>query len=108
VVTPASVSENAIKIRDAQRRFHEARQVTVAKLQSYLQRQMTELAEKHITEFSINSVEDFVCFDHLRYVGSLGVNAKIIENEFEIKFSEQYLDVHQFVECREFVVVRRR
>jgi hypothetical protein len=69
---------------------------------------MQDVPEKHIASFSIESVEDFVCFDHLRYVGSLGVNAKIIENEFEVKFSEQYLDVHQFVECREFVVVRRR
>ena len=108
VVTPASVSEAAIKVRDAQRRFHEARQVTVAKLQSYLQRQMQDQTEKHITTFSIDTVEDFVCFDHLRYVGSLGINAKLIEKEFEVKFSERYLDVHQFVECREFVVVRRR
>ena len=107
VMTPAEISVDAIKLRDQQRRFHEARQVTVAKLQSYLERQMQDQQTRHILDFTIDSVEDFVCFDHLRYIGSLGVNAKKIEHQFEIQFSDQYLDVHKFVECREFNVVRR-
>lgn len=107
VMTPAEVSADAIKFRDQQRRFHEARQVTVAKMQSYLEKQMASEKEKHILEFTIESVEDFVCFDHLRYIGSLGVTAKKLENVFEIQFTDQYLDVHDFVECREFNVVRR-
>lgn len=107
VMTPAEVSASAIQWRDKQRRFHETRQVTVAKLQSYLERQMEDQTNKHILDFSIQSVEDFVCFDHLRYVGSLGVTAKKIEKAFEIRFTEQFLDVHNFVECREFNVVRR-
>ncbi|BFM48281.1 Wadjet anti-phage system protein JetA family protein [Marinomonas sp. THO17] len=107
IMTPAEVSADAIKFRDQQRRFHEARQVTVAKMQTYLEKQMAAEKEKHILEFTINSVEDFVCFDHLRYIGSLGVNSKKLENVFEIQFTDQYLDVHDFVECREFNVVRR-
>lgn len=107
VMTPAEVSENAIRIREQQRRFHEARQVTVVKLQSYLERQMKNQSTKHILDFSIQSVEDFVCFDHLRYVGSLGVTAKKIENAFDVQFTEQFLDVHDFIECREFNVIRR-
>jgi len=107
VMTPAEVSIDAIKLRDQQRRFHEARQVTVTKLQSYLERQMNTQENKHILDFTIESVEDLVCFDHLRYVGSLGVTAKKIEKAFEVQFTERYLDVHDFVECREFNVVRR-
>lgn len=107
VMTPAEVSAEAIRLRDNQRRFHEARQVTVTKLQSYLERQMKEQDNKHILDFTIHSVEDLVCFDHLRYVGSLGVTAKKIEKDFEVEFTERYLDVHDFVECREFNVVRR-
>ncbi|MBJ7538218.1 Wadjet anti-phage system protein JetA family protein [Marinomonas transparens] len=107
IMTPTEVSAEAIKVRDQQRRFHEARQVTIPKLQSYLERQMETKDDKHILDFSIESVEDFVCFDHLRYVGSLGVSAKKIENSFEIQFTDQFLDVHNFVECREFNVVRR-
>ena len=107
VMTPAEVSVNAIQLREQQRRFHEARQVTVVKLQSYLERQMENQPSKHILDFTIESVEDFVCFDHLRYVGSLGVTAKKIEKAFEVRFTEQFLDVHDFVECREFNVVRR-
>lgn len=107
VMTPIEVSEEAIKIRDQQRRFHEARQVTIPKMQSYLEKQMAAENSKHILDFTIESVEDFVCFDHLRYVGSLGVSAKKIEDLFEVHFTNQYLDVHDFVECREFSVIRR-
>ncbi|KZN13188.1 Wadjet anti-phage system protein JetA family protein [Marinomonas sp. TW1] len=107
VMTPAEVSADAIKLRDQQRRFHEARQVTVAKMQTYLEKQMASHTQKHILDFTISSVEDFVCFDHLRYVGSLGVSAKKLENVFEIQFTDQFVDVHDFVECREFNVVRR-
>ena len=107
VMTPAEVSADAIKLRDQQRRFHEARQVTIPKMQSYLDKQIASADSKHILDFTIESVEDFVCFDHLRYVGSLGVSAKKIEDLFEIQFTNQYLDVHNFVECREFTVVRR-
>jgi hypothetical protein len=107
VMTPSEVSADAIKLRDHQRRFHEARQVTIPKMQSYLDKQITIGDSKHILDFTIESVEDFVCFDHLRYVGSLGVSAKKIEESFEIQFTDQYLDVHNFVECREFTVVRR-
>ncbi|MGO2356050.1 MAG: Wadjet anti-phage system protein JetA family protein [Marinomonas foliarum] len=107
VMTPSEVSADAIKLRDHQRRFHEARQVTIPKMQSYLDKQITIGDSKHILDFTIESVEDFVCFDHLRYVGSFGVSAKKIEESFEIQFTDQYLDVHNFVECREFTVVRR-
>lgn len=107
VMTPTQVSLEALKYRDQQRLFHEARQVTVGKLQSYLDRQMQDQMSKHILEFTIDSVEDFVCFDHLRYVGSLGTGAKKVENIYEVQFTDQYLDVHEFVECREFNVVRR-
>lgn len=107
VMTPSEVSANAIKMRDQQRRFHEARQVTIPKMQNYLDTQIAKGDSKHILDFTIESVEDFVCFDHLRYVGSLGVSAKKIEDLFEVQFTNQYLDVHDFVECREFTVVRR-
>ncbi|AEF54772.1 Wadjet anti-phage system protein JetA family protein [Marinomonas posidonica] len=107
IMTPAEVSADAIKFRDQQRRFHEARQVTVAKMQTYLEKQMASSTQKHILDFTISSVEDFVCFDHLRYIGSLGVSAKKLENVFEIQFTDQFVDVHDFVECREFNVVRR-
>lgn len=107
VMTPSEVSADAIKLRDQQRRFHEARQVTIPKMQHYLDTQIALGESKHILDFTIESVEDFVCFDHLRYVGSLGVSAKKIEDSFEVQFTNQYLDVHNFVECREFTVVRR-
>lgn len=107
VMTPSEVSADAIKMRDQQRRFHEARQVTIPKMQSYLDTQIASADSKHILDFTIESVEDFVCFDHLRYVGSLGVSAKKIEDLFEVQFTNEYLDVHNFVECREFTVVRR-
>jgi hypothetical protein len=107
VMTPAEVSADAIKLRDQQRRFHEARQVTLPKMQTYLDKQMASADSKHILEFTIESVEDFVCFDHLRYIGSLGVSAKQLEDFFEIHFTNEYLNVHEFVECREFKVVRR-
>ncbi|MBR7888440.1 hypothetical protein J9B83_05740 [Marinomonas sp. A79] len=107
VMTPAEVSAEAIKFRDQQRRFHEARQVTLPKMQSYLDKQLLSNDSKHILDFTIESVEDFVCFDHLRYVGSLGVTAKKLEEAYEIQFTNEYLDVHSFVECREFTVVRR-
>lgn len=107
VMTPAEISVDAIKLREQQRRFHDARQVTVVKLQGYMERQMGPEHSRHILDFSINSVEDFVCFDHLRYIGSLGVNAKKIEQEFVVEFTDNYLDVNGFVECREFNVVRR-
>ncbi|TPE55538.1 hypothetical protein FJM67_00360 [Maribrevibacterium harenarium] len=107
VIQQVQVSADAIALRDRQRRFHEARQVTVAKLQSYLERQMADAQSKHILDFTIESVEDFVCFDHLRYIGSLGVSAKRVERSFDVVFTKQYLNVHEFVECREFNVVRR-
>ena len=107
VITQVEVSQAAIAFRDRQRRFHEARQVSVAKLQSYLDRQLLEKPAMHILDFTIESVEDFVCFDHLRYIGSLGVNAKRIEKSFDVIFTDQYINVHEFVECREFNVVRR-
>lgn len=107
VMTPSEVSADAIKMRDQQRRFHEARQVTIPKMQNYLDTQIASGESKHILDFTIESVEDFVCFDHLRYVGSLGVSAKKIEDLFEVQFTNEYLDVHDFVECREFTVVRR-
>ncbi|MBU1295350.1 MAG: hypothetical protein KJ883_01340, partial [Gammaproteobacteria bacterium] len=99
IMTPSEVSADAIRMRDQQRRFHEARQVTIPKMQSYLDKQIASGDSKHILDFTIESVEDFVCFDHLRYVGSLGVSAKKIEDLFEVQFTNQYLDVHNFVEC---------
>ncbi|MBU2413594.1 MAG: hypothetical protein KKB49_12330, partial [Gammaproteobacteria bacterium] len=91
IMTPSEVSADAIRMRDQQRRFHEARQVTIPKMQSYLDKQIASGDSKHILDFTIESVEDFVCFDHLRYVGSLGVSAKKIEDLFEVQFTNQYL-----------------
>lgn len=107
IITQAEVSQAALASRDQQRRFHEARQVSAPKLQNYLERQLAQKSSMHIMDFTIDSVEDLVCFDHLRYIGSLGINAKRIEKAFDVIFTDQYINVHEFVECREFNVVRR-
>ncbi|MGB1173137.1 MAG: hypothetical protein ACPG4H_05360, partial [Marinobacterium sp.] len=58
------------------------------------------------SDFTIDSIEDYICFSYVRHLNSLGKKARKTAERYQIEFDEEYVRVADMVECRGFKIHR--
>ncbi|MGB0467142.1 MAG: Wadjet anti-phage system protein JetA family protein [Pontibacterium sp.] len=107
VIRQAEIDPRVLEMRRLFKEYKERREVTPQRLEHYLERHLIGRDKVMASEFSIETIEDYVCFSYVRHLQSLGKKAKQVIDKYEICMAEQYVNVADMVECRDFVIQRK-
>ncbi|WP_027859631.1 Wadjet anti-phage system protein JetA family protein [Marinobacterium jannaschii] len=107
VITQATIDPKVLELRRLFKEHKERREVSADKIELYLERHLAGRDSLAATEFTIESVEDYICFSYVRHLKSLGKKASKTVAKFDISISDQYVRVADMVECRDFVIERK-
>lgn len=108
VIKHAEIDPRVLELRRLFKEYKDRREVTPDRIEAYLERHMVGRDQVNAKEFMIESIEDYVCFSYVRHLQSMGKKAKKTVDKYEICFEEQYVNVADMVECRDFVIQRKR
>jgi hypothetical protein len=108
VITQQVIDPKVLELRQLFKEFKERREVRIDLIESYLDRHFAEQETLRADEFKIDTIEDYICFSYIRHLASLGKKAKKVADQFNIQFNDQYTQVAGMVECRDFVIYRKR
>jgi len=89
----------------ALRAYLDKRRIDPKRLADYLERQMKSRPSITGKELSINSVEDFIAFTHVRHLKYLP-GAQYLSRHFSVEHGEGWID-NDWVRCPDFSVHRR-
>lgn len=107
IITQQAIDPKVLHMRQLYKEWKTRREVKVDKIEIYLERHFdqgqTELAA---TDFTIDCIEDYICFSYVRHLSSLGKKARNTAQRYEIQFDESYVRVADMVECRGFKIYR--
>jgi hypothetical protein len=108
VITQQVIDPKVLELRQLFKEFKERREVRIDRIESYLDRHFAKQETLRADEFKIDTIEDYICFSYIRHLASLGKKAKKVADQFNIQFNDQYTQVAGMVECRDFVIYRKR
>ncbi|MGY8870607.1 MAG: Wadjet anti-phage system protein JetA family protein [Pseudomonadales bacterium] len=108
VIRQQIIDPKALELRQLFKDFKERREVRIDRIDAYLDRHLSSKDTLRADEFEIDSIEDYICFSYIRHLASLGKKAKKTAEQFNIQFNDQYTSVAGMVECRDFVIYRKR
>ncbi len=101
------IDPRVIELRQLFKEFKERREVKIDRIDAYLARNFAARDELKASEFAIDTIEDYICFSYIRHLASLGKKAKKTADQFNIQFNDEYTQVADMVECRDFVIYRK-
>ncbi len=108
VIRQQVIDPKVIELRQLFKAFKERREVRIDRIESYLDDHLANKESLRANEFRINTIEDYICFSYIRHLASLGKKAKATADRFNIQFNDDYTQVAEMVECRDFVIYRKR
>ncbi len=108
VIKQAEIDPRVLELRRLFKEYKERREVTPDRIEAYLERNLIGRDVIKANEFIIETIEDYICFSYVRHLQSMGKKAKKTIDKYEIRFEEQYVNVADMVECRDFVIQRKR
>lgn len=108
VIRQQIIDPKALQLRELFKEFKERREVRIDRIDAYLERHLSKNDSVRADQFQIDSIEDYICFSYIRHLASLGKKAKKTAEQFNIQFNDQYTQVAGMVECRDFVIYRKR
>jgi hypothetical protein len=108
VIRQQKIDPRVIELRQLFKDYKERREVHVDRIEAYLERNFAEQETLRADQFSIETIEDYICFSYIRHLASLGKKAKKTAEMYNIEFNENYTQVAEMVECRDFVINRKR
>lgn len=108
VIHQQIIDPKALQLRQLFKEFKERREVKIDRIGAYLDRHLSKSDTLRADQFEIDSIEDYICFSYIRHLASLGKKARKIAEQFNIQFNDQYTQVAGMVECRDFVIYRKR
>ncbi|EXJ10759.1 MULTISPECIES: Wadjet anti-phage system protein JetA family protein [Nitrincola] len=106
VITQSEIDPRVLELRRLFKEYKERREVRVDRIEQYLDRHFLDRTRMSATEFTIESVEDYICFSYVRHLPSLGKKARKTTEKYRIEFDDTYVCVADVVECRGFVIHR--
>ncbi|RAU18622.1 hypothetical protein DN062_07590 [Nitrincola tibetensis] len=106
VITQSEIDPRVLELRRLFKEYKERREVRVDRIEQYLDRHFLGRTRLNATEFTIESVEDYICFSYVRHLPSLGKKARKTTEKYRIEFDDTYVRVADVVECRGFVIHR--
>ncbi|MDF2182019.1 Wadjet anti-phage system protein JetA family protein [Neptuniibacter sp. CAU 1671] len=107
VITQQEIDPRVLELRQLFKEYKERREVRVDRIELYLERHLLGKDQVSAAEFSIETIEDYICFSYLRHLKSLGKKARKTMDQYQISFQEKYVNVADMVECRDFVIQRK-
>ncbi len=107
VITQQTIDPKVLQMRQLFKEWKERREVKVDRIDAYLERHFDQ-GQKTLaaTDFSIESIEDYICFSYVRHLSTLGKKARKTSDRYEITFDDSYVCVADMVECRGFTIHR--
>jgi hypothetical protein len=108
VIRQQKIDPRVIELRQLFKEYKERREVQIDRIEAYLERNFAERDTLRADQFSIETIEDYICFSYIRHLASLGKKAKKTAEMYNIEFNENYTQVADMVECRDFVINRKR
>lgn len=107
VITRQEIDPKVLQLRQLFKEYKERREVKVDRIEAYLERHLLDKDQVMAAEFEIDSIEDYICFSYIRHLKSLGKKAKKTSDRYQIAFEENYVNVADMVECRNFSITRK-
>ncbi|WP_415892022.1 Wadjet anti-phage system protein JetA family protein [Neptuniibacter sp. PT8_73] len=107
VITRKEIDPKVLQLRQLFKEYKERREVKVDRIEAYLERHLIGREKINASDFEISSIEDYICFSYVRHLKSLGKKARKTSEQYEIKFQENYVNVADMVECRDFYITRK-
>lgn len=108
VITQAQIDPKVLELRRLFKEYKERREVRVDRIDAYLERHFAGRDRLKATDFTIESVEDYICFSYVRHLQSLGKKARKTAEKYRIQFDDTYVCVADVVECRGFEIHRNQ
>ncbi|NRP60635.1 Wadjet anti-phage system protein JetA family protein [Marinobacterium sp. xm-d-564] len=107
VITQQQIDPKVLYMRQLFKEWKARREVKVDRIEAYLDRHFLN-GENLVSasEFTIDSIEDYICFSYVRHLNSLGKKARKTAERYQIEFDEEYVRVADMVECRGFKIHR--
>ncbi|WP_305857790.1 Wadjet anti-phage system protein JetA family protein [Balneatrix alpica] len=106
VIQQVQIDPEVLALRERFKAYKARREVSAEKVDFYLQEQLLGRRQLQANEFSINSIEDFICFSYVRHLAALGKTGKGLAANYRIQFKDSYVTVAGMVECRDFQIER--
>ena len=107
VIRQPEIDPKVLQLRQLFKEYKARREVKPEKIELYVERHLLGRAEAKASDFTIECIEDYICFSYLRHMRSLGKKGRGTASKYEIKFEENYVNVADMVECRDFSIQRK-
>ncbi|MGB0663134.1 MAG: Wadjet anti-phage system protein JetA family protein [Pontibacterium sp.] len=107
VIKQQTIDPRVLELRQLFKEYKDRREVTPQKVEHYLEQQLLKADTLKATDFSIETIEDYICFSYVRHMHSMGKKANAVVKKYDIVFKEGYVDVSGMVTCRDFEIQRK-
>ncbi len=107
VIRPVEIDPRVLEMRQLFKEYKARREVKPENIELYVERHLLDKKKINASDFTIECIEDYICFSYLRHMRSLGKQGRGTANKYEIKFEEKYVNVADMVECRDFSIQRK-
>lgn len=107
VIRQPEIDPRVLEMRQLFKEYKARREVKPENIELYVERHLLGKASIKAADFTIDCIEDYICFSYLRHMRSLGKKGRGTANKYEIKFEDTYVNVADMVECRDFSIQRK-
>lgn len=107
VITKQEIDPKVLELRRLFKEHKERRIVKIDRIEAYLERHLLGRDEVNAADFSIESIEDYICFSYIRHLQSLGKQARSTIAKYAVEMQDDYVNVADMVECRNFCITRK-
>ena len=107
VIRQQEIDPRVLELRQLFKEYKARREVKPEKIELYVERHLLGKDKIGAQDFTIECIEDYICFSYLRHMRSLGKKGRGTANKYEITFEDQYVNVADMVECRDFSIQRK-
>ena len=107
VIRPVEIDPRVLEMRQLFKEYKARREVKPENIELYVERHLIDRKKISAADFTIECIEDYICFSYLRHLRSLGKKGRGTANKYEIKFEDKYVNVADMVECRDFSIQRK-
>ncbi|EPJ53599.1 MAG: hypothetical protein OFPI_10400 [Osedax symbiont Rs2] len=104
VIHQQIIDPKVIELRELFKAYKARREVRVDRIEDYLARHFANNDTLQADQFEIGSIEDYICFSYIRHLASLGKKGKATNEQYNIEFKENYIEVDDMVTCRDFTI----
>ncbi len=107
VIHQAEIDPAVLELRRLFKEYKERREVTPERIDAYLESNLGARNSLEAGGFRIETIEDYICFSYVRHLASLGKKGKSTMQAYSVRFKDNYVNVADMVECRDFVIQRK-